>query len=51
MADNHLSPQERLARRIANTPRPTVDAQGKPTSQYVYTYDGLGNLKKAEPVE
>lgn len=49
--NNNLSQSEKLRRRIANTPRPKVDAQGKPTQRYVYTYDELGRLIKAEPID
>ncbi|UVJ40244.1 hypothetical protein [Arthrobacter sp. CJ23] len=51
MPEDHRSPAARLRQRIAATPRTTVDAQGRPTQRYVYTYDEHGNLIKAEPVE
>lgn len=48
---SNLSPIERSRRRIASTPRPAVDRNGKPTTPYTYTYDADGNLIKAEPIE
>ncbi|WP_181038957.1 hypothetical protein [Arthrobacter sp. Y81] len=51
MNENNLSPEARMKRRIASTPRPTVDAQGRRITSYTYTYDDLGNFIKAEPIE
>lgn len=48
---SNLSPTERSRRRLASTPRPAVDNNGKPTTQWTYAYDADGNLIKAEPIE
>ena len=51
MNENNLSTEARIKRRIASTPRPTVDAQGRQTTSYRYIYDDLGTFIQAEPLD